>query len=67
MSDREPVSHAVAHIIEALDIIAEMALDGATYAEVAAEERAIGVVRARAVLILDFIDTRKPSKIRMVR
>jgi hypothetical protein len=65
--DREPVGQVVNAIISALDIIAGMALNLDDYAEVAAEEEALGRVISRAQLILSFIDTRKPQQLRQSR
>ena len=65
--DREPVGQAVNSILMALDIIAGMALKADTYDEVAAEEIALGQIISRAELILSFLDTRKPSKLKMWR
>lgn len=67
MSDREPISDALEHVLDVLNIIAAMALIAETYDEVAAEERALGAVISRAQLILSFIDTHRPSRIRVVQ
>ena len=58
--DNASVAEAVEEILCALDIIAAMALDPNKYAEVAAEEIALGQIKSRAELILSFIDARKP-------
>src|SRR6187431_2410483 len=52
MSDREPVSHAIASIIDVLDCIAEMALQAENYDEVAAQEVGLGRIISRAQLVL---------------
>lgn len=61
---REPVAQAINYIISALDIIAGMALKAETYDEVAAEEIGLGRVISRTELILSFLDTHKPAKIK---
>ena len=65
--DREPVGQAVNAIISALDVIAKMALDQKDYAEVAAEEAALMRVISRVQIILSFIDSRKPHRLRKSR
>jgi hypothetical protein len=66
MTEREPVSHAIASIIDALDCIAEMALQAENYDEVAAEEIGLGQIISRARLVLRFIDAGQPLHIRVV-
>ena len=67
MSDREPVSHAIASIIDALDVIAEMALQAENYDEVAAQEIGLGQIISRAQLVLSFLDTHRPRHVRLVQ
>jgi hypothetical protein len=64
--DREPVSEAVASIIDALNVIAEMALNPETYEEVAAQEVGLGQIISRAQLVLSFIDARHPVRLKIV-
>ena len=66
MSDLEPVSHAIASIIDALDVIAEMALQAENYDEVAAEEIGLGQIISRARLVLRFLDAQQPMHVRLV-
>jgi hypothetical protein len=67
MSEREPVSHAIASIIDALDVIAEMALQAENYDEVAAEEVGLGQIISRARLVLRFLDAQQPRHVRLVQ
>jgi hypothetical protein len=67
MSDREPVSHAIASIIDALDVIAEMALQAENYDEVAAQKIRLGQIIGRARLVLKLIDAQQPLHIRVVQ
>jgi hypothetical protein len=66
MTEREPVSHAIASIIDALDCIAEMALQAENYDEVAAQEVGLGRIISRAQLVLSFLDTHRPRHVRLV-
>jgi hypothetical protein len=66
MTEREPVSHAIAIIIDALDCIAEMALQAENYDEVAAEEIGLGQIISRAQLVLRFLDAQQPRHVRLV-
>jgi hypothetical protein len=66
MTEREPVSHAIASIIDALDCIAEMALQAENYEEVAAQEVGLGRIISRAQLVLSFLDTHRPRHVRLV-
>jgi hypothetical protein len=69
--DREPVGQAVNSIIQALDIIACMALVNDTYDEVAAEKETLKWVIRRTNLILRLIKSRQDepinAKIRLVQ
>jgi hypothetical protein len=56
----QSVAEALHHILGALDVVAEMALDPEDHHEVAAEQIRIGQIISRAQLILSFIETRKP-------
>jgi hypothetical protein len=67
MTDREPVSDAIDHVIDVLTIIAAMATKADTYDEVAAEERRLGYVISRANLILKLIDANRPSRLRVMQ
>ena len=66
MRDREPVSHAITSIIDALDCIAEMALQAENYDEIAAEEIGLGQIISRARLVLRFLDAQHPRHVRLV-
>ena len=67
MIDDDRVAEGLDYILTALDAIAAMALDPDKYAEVAAEEIALGQIISRAELILSFIDAKKPPKTRVWR
>ena len=65
--DREPVGQAINSIINALDVIACMALMNETYDEVAAEQANLQWVIDRTELILRLIRSRQPSKLELVK
>jgi hypothetical protein len=71
-NDHEPVAQALNSILLVLDMIAAAALDSEDYAEVAAEEVALGQILSRTQLILSFIDAgqpdaRQPPHLRVVK
>ena len=67
MIDDDRVAEGLDYILTALDAIAAMALDPDKYAEVAAEEIALGQIISRTELILSFIDTNKPPARKVYR
>jgi hypothetical protein len=68
--DREPVGQGINYILDALDIIAKMALREDQFDEVAAEEAALWTVKNHVEWILSYIKTRQdaePPTLRVVK